>query len=101
MVHLPGHVPGAIDRAAGVASPPAAQADPLLLTVILKRADQAGFDRHLREVYDPHSVQFRRFLEPRELSDRFGPTQETYDRLLSYLERHGFVLDRGSANRSP
>ena len=68
---------------------------PLLLTVILKRSDQAGFDRYLHDVYDSHSPLFRRFLTPGQLSDRFGPSRRTYDAVLRYLRSERFCPGGG------
>jgi hypothetical protein len=50
-VRLPGHVPSALTGATPVPAAPGADAEPLTLTVVLKRTDQAGFDGYLREVY--------------------------------------------------
>ncbi|GEM_PF-802606 len=103
MVRLPGHVLAALSRAKPI--PPAnariaaAQArQQLLLTIVLKRSDQAGFDRYLHDVYDPHSPMFRHFLTQHELVGRFGPSRETYDSILRYLRGNGFKLVQGSAN---
>ncbi|HUY18285.1 MAG TPA: protease pro-enzyme activation domain-containing protein, partial [Candidatus Binataceae bacterium] len=63
------------------------------------RHDQAGFDRYLHQVYDPHSKNFHHFLTQREIADRFGPSQTSYDAVLAYLKDRGFTLVEGSANR--
>jgi kumamolisin len=99
LVRLPGHVLPALTGATPVAPTPGAEAEPLTLTVVLKRTDQAGFDRYLHEVYDPHSPQFRHFLSQGEITGRFGPTQEAYEGVLAYLQQNGFTLVHGSANR--
>lgn len=95
MVRLPGHVLPAIQKATLVAATPSEEAEPITLTVVLKREDQAGFDRYLRDLYDPQSPQFRHFLS----QQRFGPTQNAYDEVLAYLEANGFKLLQGSPNR--
>jgi kumamolisin len=100
MVRLPGHVLPALAKATAVASQSKAAADEsLTLTLVLKRDDQAGFERYLRDVYDPKSPNYRKFLTQSELSDRFGPSREVYDDVLSYLQENGFTLVEGSANR--
>ena len=71
----------------------------MTLTIVLKRDDQAGFDRYLKEINDPHSKNFRRFLKQREIARRFGPSQHAYDSTLAYLRAHGFKLVEGSKNR--
>jgi hypothetical protein len=99
LVRLPGHVPAALARATAATEPKISADDPVTLTVVLKRDDQAGFDKHLREIYDPKSPNYRKFLPPVELADRFGPSREAYDAVLRYLHDNGLVLVAGSANR--
>lgn len=100
LVRLPGHVLPALAKTKAVASPSKAATDePLTLTIVLKRDDQVGFNRYLREAYDPKSPNYRQFLTQSELSDRFGPSREAYDEVQSYLQENGFALVEGSANR--
>ena len=99
LVRLPGHVLPALTGATPVPATPGVDAEPLTLTLVLKREDQAGFDQYLRDVNDLSSPNYRRFLTQSELSDRFGPSREAYDGVLSYLQHNGFTLVEGSANR--
>jgi kumamolisin len=99
LVRLPGHVLDALKDAKPLPKSPGADAEQITLTIVLNRADQAGFERYLREVYDRQSPRFRRFLSQHALMTRFGPTQRAYDDVLSYLQRNGFTLVQGSANR--
>ncbi|PYS59235.1 MAG: hypothetical protein DMF74_21910, partial [Acidobacteria bacterium] len=97
-VRLPGEVPSALSGATKLPERMAADA-PLTLTIILKHADQAGFDRYFKDVYDQRSPSFRHFLSQREITARFGPTQKAYGAVLDYLRRNGFTLVQGSENR--
>src|SRR5262249_46835633 len=99
LMRLPGHVLDALKGATPVAPTPGADAEPLTLTVVLKHTDQDGFDRYLHDVYDPHSPAFRHFLSQREFTERFGPSQQSYDEVLAWLQSQGFTLVQGSANR--
>ena len=96
-VPLPGHDLAALADATPL--PAGTDSAPLALTFVLKRDDQAGFDRYLRDVYDPRSSAYRRFLTPREIADRFGPSPDAYDRVRRYLRTNGFELAEGSPNR--
>ena len=103
-VRLPGHLLAALAKARPVE--PADEharahegAQPLLLTIILRRSDQRGFDRYLHDVYDSRSPLYGRFLTPEQLSDRFGPWRRTYGAVLGYLQNKGFTLTLGSADR--
>ena len=100
---LPGHVLPALAKATPV-SKSAAQsrkdtAARITLTVVLKRDDQAGFERYLRDVYDRHSPRFHHFLTQSQIADRFGPSHARYAAVLAYMRARGFKLTQGSANR--
>lgn len=99
LVRIPGHVLPALAKATAIEARPSDSKQPMTLTIVLKRDDQAGFDRYLKEINDPHSKNFRRFLKQREIARRFGPSQHAYDSTLAYLRAHGFKLEEGSKNR--
>src|SRR5579885_1278610 len=99
MVRLPGHVLGALARAKLVKPAPDAGQTPLIVTVTLRRDDQAGFDRYRHELTDKHSRNYRHFLTQTQIAARFGPSQRSYDRVLAYLRANGFELVQGSSNR--
>ena len=95
----PGHVLPALSKATIVPSKPDADAQPITVTLVLKRDHQAQFERYLHDVYDPHSKVFRHFLTQRQIADRFGPSRQVYDTALRYLRASGFALVAGSKNR--
>lgn len=99
MVRLPGHVLSALAKATVVPSKPGSDAQPMTLTIVLRRDDQSGFERYFHELYDPHSKNLHRFLTQEQIADRFGPSQGDYNSILAYLRTNGFALVRGSANR--
>jgi subtilase family serine protease len=98
IVRLPGNT---LDLAQYTLLPkdPQAATQLLSITITLKRSDQAGFDAYLDSLSDPSSPYYQQFLNPQELADRFGPTQEAYDMVLAYLQDSGFELTEGSNNR--
>ncbi len=102
-VRIPGHVLPALSKATALSATDHAAASgarrPLTITMVLKRDHQAEFDRYLHELYDPHSKNFHRFLNQREIADRFGPSRQTYNSVLGYLHGKGFHLLEGSQNR--
>ncbi len=70
---------------------------PMTLTFVLRHDDEAGFQQYLRDVYDAQSPAFRHFLSASEQAERFGPSQETYDALASWLRGQRFTeVDRAS-----
>jgi len=99
MVRLPGHVLPALAKATVVPSKPGSGAQPMTLTIVLRRDDQAGFDRRLHDVYDPHSKQFHHYLSQSQIADSFGPSQSEYQQLITYLQKSGFKIVERSKNR--
>jgi hypothetical protein len=103
LVRLPGHVIDALAAAAPVnplLTPFAAVPDPdMALTVVLKRDHPAEFDRYMRDAYDSQSKHFRHFLTPQQIASRFGPSPQTYKRVLGYLQGQGLKVAQRSKNR--
>jgi hypothetical protein len=106
-VRLPGHVLGALAKAtvddAAVELPSSslhrAQQSMLSLTLVLKRDDEAGFERYLKDVYDPQSKNYHDFLSQRQITNRFGPSRAAYDSVAGYLRKNHLGLSKGSDNR--
>ncbi len=101
-VRLTGHVLPALTYATSTSAPKelsASPADqPLTLTFVLRRDDEAGFQRYLSDVYDSGSASYRRFLSQSELGQQFGPSLADYQMVLDYLTAQGFQLIDGSSN---
>jgi len=66
------------------------------LDVVLPLRDPDGLKSFLADVYDPTSFSYRRFLTPTEFTERFGPTEENYDAVVSYVKANGFEVVGGS-----
>ncbi len=100
-VALPGHVLPNLSAASRTttAKSAATQEQPLTITVVMRRSDETGFQRFLVDLYDPASSNYRRFLTSRELAERYGPTPEAWDAVVSYFVSQGFTVVEGSANR--
>jgi hypothetical protein len=105
-VRLPGHVVPVLSRAQLLFSDPFAKQGSTLgsngrmtLTITLKRDDEAGFERYLRDVYDPASTHFRHFWSQARLNKQFGPSRQSYQTVVNYLRQRGFILVEGSKNR--
>lgn len=97
---IAGHViPGLRDASRVSRRDARAASAPLTLTVVLRRDDETGFAQLLADVYDPASPDYRRFLTPREISDRFGPSEASYAAVRAYLETNGFSVAEDSENR--
>lgn len=95
---LPGHELDALARATRLVPAPDADATPLTVTLVLRRDDEAGFERHLAAMRGPVDAR-PRAMSQRELADRFGPSRRTYDRVAQWLRRHDLVVVQEARNR--
>ncbi|QLZ68103.1 Pseudomonalisin [Legionella sp. PC1000] len=68
----------------------------LRLDIVLPLRDQEGLDSFVKELYNPASPFYRKFLTVSEFTDRFGPSQEDYDTVIHFAKDHGFKVVGGS-----
>ncbi len=105
LVTLPGHVLPALSKATAIPAPGGQsglakeEAQPITLTIVLKRDHQAAFESYLHEIYNPSSKNFHHYLTQRQIADRFGPSRASYSAMLAYLRTAGFHFVEGSKNR--
>jgi subtilase family serine protease len=66
------------------------------LDLVLPLRNPADLDNFLKEVYDPTSFFYHRFLTVPEFTERFGPTQKDYDAVVSFAKANGFEVVGGS-----
>lgn len=71
----------------------------LRLVVVLPLQNQSALDDFLRDVYDPSSPSYRKFLTVEEFTAKFGPTQEDYDAVVAFLKTNGLSVVGTSRNR--
>jgi hypothetical protein len=89
----------AIAKASVVPSSAKSESGTFSLTLVLKRDNQAGFERFLHDLYDPKSPAFHHFLTQQQIANRFGPSRADYNSVLRWMRSKGFKLERGSKNR--
>jgi subtilase family serine protease len=66
------------------------------LDIVLPLSDQAGLDSFLKELYDPASPSYRHFLTVPEFTERFGPSQQQYDTVVSFAKSNGLTVIGGT-----
>jgi subtilase family serine protease len=71
----------------------------LSLAIGLPLQNQPALEELLRQLYDPASTNFHKFLTPPEFTTRFGPSQEDYEAVIHFVERNGLVVVRRHPNR--
>ncbi len=94
---LPGHLQKAAreDNLAG----PLGDEVGLDLMIGLPLRDPKGLDDFLKQVYDPHSFQYRKFLTPEEFTARFCPSPSDYESLADFLRSKGLTITGLYPNR--
>jgi subtilase family serine protease len=66
------------------------------LNIVLMLRNQDGLDSFLEELYDPASSSYRHFLNVKQFTERFGPTQEDYDAVVHFAKANGFEVVGGT-----
>jgi subtilase family serine protease len=69
------------------------------IVVTLDFADREGALAFAQAVNDPKSPEYRQFLTPEEIGDRFGPSPARYDAVIAYLKSKGIAVTGTTRNR--
>ena len=92
-----GTVPGVVSRLAATGR--LAGTNRLTLAIGLPLRDPEGLSNLLRELYDPASANYHRFLSTSDFTERFGPTAGDYEAVAAYFEGRGLRVSERHANR--
>ena len=95
---LRGHMPVEIKSARAVGRVPSQSR--LDLAVGLALRNQEELDSLLLQLYDPASPYYRSFLTPEEFAERFGPTEEDYQKLINFMQSNGLTVTATHPNRT-
>jgi len=76
---------------------PASQS--LHLNIVLPLHNEVGLDKLLTQIYNPQSPMYHQFLTVEEFTEKFGPSQEDYDAVISFAEKNGLAVTGISPNR--
>ncbi len=77
-----------------VGSPVASQV--MNLDIVLPVRDREALKTLAASVSDPQNPYFRHYMTPAQFTERFGPTQEDYATVVSYMEERGLKVVGGS-----
>ena len=94
---LQGHVPQAVARLQPAAPLPGTQPLELALTLPLRNRDALA--TLLQALYDPTSSNYRQYLTPEQFTQRFGPTEADYEKLIGFARAHGLSVSGTHPNR--
>jgi len=76
---------------------PATQA--MRLDLMLPLRNEAELDQLLKNLYDPQSPLFHKFLSVQEFTAQFGPSEQDYAAVLAFAEQNGLKVTATSPNR--
>ncbi|MFG2820015.1 protease pro-enzyme activation domain-containing protein [Kitasatospora sp. NPDC048365] len=66
--------------------------EPVTVRIYLAGRDRAGLDAFAQDVSDPHSAQYRHFLTPEQLKERFGTSPEQVASVRAWLASTGLTV---------
>ncbi|MER5636161.1 S53 family peptidase [Kitasatospora sp. NPDC002227] len=69
---------------------------PVTVRVYLAGRDAAGLDSFARDVSDPHSDQYRHYLTPQQVQERFAPSPEQTAKVRTWLASNGLTVSGGT-----
>jgi subtilase family serine protease len=78
---------------------PMAADEQMHLSVMLPLRNRQALQALLVRLYDPASPDYRHFLTVQQFADQFGPTEQDYDAVASYLQSNGLAVDPVPSNR--
>ncbi len=94
---LNGHVPSSVRRLTANGRLPGT--NELRLAIGLPLRDAAGLDEFLRQLADPASPNYKKYLTPEEFTARFGPTKSDYAMVEEFARTNGLRITATHANR--
>src|ERR1700677_1758241 len=96
---LPGHVPKAINRLHLRPFGNFNGTNHLNLAVNLPLRNEPALDNLLQQIYDPASPNYHHYLTPEQFTAQFGPTEQDYDTVVTFLKTNGLAVTT-NANRT-
>ncbi len=94
---LRGHVPAIVSQLNALGQLPADTNLNLCLGVPLRNTNE--LETLLAEQQNPASTNYHRWLTPAQFTGRFGPTEQDYQKVVNYAQRHGFKVTKLYSNR--
>ena len=94
---LHGSVPPATFKLVAIGHLPATNILRLAIGLPLRNPDE--LNELLRQIYDPASTNYHKYLSPEEMTARFGPTEQAYQAVEQFAESNGLVIVAAHPNR--
>ena len=94
---LHGHVPSVVSHLTPAGRPDATNRMHLSIGLPLRNAE--SLTNLLRQIYDPTSQNFHRFLTPGQFAEQFGPAPADYQAVLDFARNNGLTVTHVHGNR--
>jgi len=94
---LRGHVPAVVAQLQPNGRLPVATE--MKLAIGLPLRNQAALTNLLQQLYDPASPNYRHYLTPEEFTAQFGPTEQDYQKVISFAQASGLRVTQTHGNR--
>jgi len=95
--NLNGHVPSPVRRLTAIGRLPGT--NELRLAIGLPLRDAAGLDEFLRQLADPASPNYKKYLTPEQFAAQFGPTESDYATVEQFARTNGLRITATHVNR--
>jgi subtilase family serine protease len=93
------HLPAAVANGAALLVGTIGGQQPLSFIIHLPLRNQTELTQLLRDLYDPASPSFHKYLRASEFTERFGPTAADYEAVLAWAKASGFSVTATAPNR--
>jgi len=97
MKTLHGHVPAVVSGLQAKGLLPANTNLTLAIGLPLRNTD--ALTNLLRQIYDPSSTNYHRYLTPDEFTAQFGPTEQDYQKVVDFANANGLAVTKTHGNR--
>ena len=97
MKTLHGHVPLGMSRLQAKGRLSATTNLTLAIGLPLRNTD--ALTNLLRQIYDPSSTNYHRYLTPDEFMAQFGPTEQDYQKVVDFANTNGLAVTKRHGNR--
>ena len=96
-IKLEGHVPAIVSKLVPLVQMPATNRLQLAIGLPLRNSEQLeGF---LEQLQNPASSNYHKYLTPPQFTERFGPTPQQYDSVITFARNHGLTITGRHSNR--
>jgi len=96
---LSGEVPGAVEELKLQSVKRLSSTNHLNLTIGLPLRNNEVLARLLRQIYDPTSTNYHRYLTPEQFTEMFGPTEDDYQAVIAFVKSNGLTVTATHPNR--